>query len=66
MDREPSCTSHCPEPFPSLSWQVCGSDGVTYGDQCQLKTIACRQGQVITVKHVGQCHGECLLLSVLT
>lgn len=54
------CSSH----FPSAS-QVCGSDGVTYGDQCQLKTIACRQGQVITVKHMGQCHGECLLLSVL-
>lgn len=54
------CSSH----FPSAS-QVCGSDGVTYGDQCQLKTIACRQGQVITVKHVGQCHGECLRLSVL-
>ncbi|XP_030042069.1 agrin isoform X2 [Microcaecilia unicolor] len=35
--------------------KVCGSDGVTYGDQCQLKTIACRQGQVITVKHTGQC-----------
>ncbi|XP_027528896.1 agrin-like, partial [Neopelma chrysocephalum] len=36
--------------------KVCGSDGVTYGDQCQLRTIACRQGQVITVKHMGQCH----------
>uniref|UniRef100_A0A8C3UFV7 Agrin n=1 Tax=Catharus ustulatus TaxID=91951 RepID=A0A8C3UFV7_CATUS len=36
--------------------KVCGSDGVTYGDQCQLQTIACRQGQHITVKHVGQCH----------
>nr|XP_033777434.1 agrin isoform X2 [Geotrypetes seraphini] len=35
--------------------KVCGSDGVTYGDQCQLKTIACRQGQVISVKHTGQC-----------
>ncbi|KAJ6658757.1 hypothetical protein lerEdw1_019678, partial [Lerista edwardsae] len=35
--------------------KVCGSDGVTYGDQCQLKTIACRQGQVIEVKHFGQC-----------
>ncbi|XP_029434147.1 LOW QUALITY PROTEIN: agrin [Rhinatrema bivittatum] len=35
--------------------KVCGSDGVTYGDQCQLKTIACRQGRVITVKHTGQC-----------
>ncbi|XP_063001126.1 agrin [Elgaria multicarinata webbii] len=35
--------------------KVCGSDGVTYGDQCQLRTIACRQGQVIDVKHLGQC-----------
>ncbi|XP_061458105.1 agrin isoform X2 [Rhineura floridana] len=35
--------------------KVCGSDGVTYGDQCQLRTIACRQGQVIEVKHFGQC-----------
>ncbi|ETE60825.1 Agrin, partial [Ophiophagus hannah] len=35
--------------------KVCGSDGVTYGDQCQLRTIACRQGKVIEVKHLGQC-----------
>ncbi|KAJ7306392.1 hypothetical protein JRQ81_009738 [Phrynocephalus forsythii] len=35
--------------------KVCGSDGVTYGDQCQLQTIACRQGKVIEVKHLGQC-----------
>lgn len=54
----------CSSYFPSAS-QVCGSDGVTYGDQCQLQTIACRQGQLITVKHVGQCHGECPLLSEL-
>uniref|UniRef100_A0A8C5SXB1 Agrin n=1 Tax=Laticauda laticaudata TaxID=8630 RepID=A0A8C5SXB1_LATLA len=38
--------------------KVCGSDGVTYGDQCQLRTIACRQGKVIEVKHLGQCAGE--------
>uniref|UniRef100_A0A8C0FVF4 Agrin n=1 Tax=Bubo bubo TaxID=30461 RepID=A0A8C0FVF4_BUBBB len=52
--------AHCECPSPLCSeanmTKVCGSDGVTYGDQCQLKTIACRQGQVITVKHVGQCH----------
>ncbi|MGH0121147.1 UNVERIFIED_CONTAM: hypothetical protein FKN15_046392 [Acipenser sinensis] len=35
--------------------KVCGSDGVTYGDQCQLKTIACRQSMKITIKHTGQC-----------
>ncbi|XP_043919018.1 agrin isoform X3 [Protopterus annectens] len=35
--------------------KVCGSDGVTYADQCQLNTIACRQGRSITIKHPGQC-----------
>ncbi|KAG8434439.1 hypothetical protein GDO86_012708 [Hymenochirus boettgeri] len=35
--------------------KVCGSDGVTYGDWCQLKTIACRQGMTISVKHTGPC-----------
>ncbi|KAK2521686.1 Agrn [Columba guinea] len=52
--------AHCECPSPLCSeanmTKVCGSDGVTYGDQCQLQTIACRQGQVITVKHMGQCH----------
>ncbi|NWZ86949.1 AGRIN protein, partial [Poecile atricapillus] len=55
--------AHCECPSPLCSeanmTKVCGSDGVTYGDQCQLQTIACRQGQHITVKHLGQCHGEC-------
>ncbi|PWA22178.1 hypothetical protein CCH79_00018961, partial [Gambusia affinis] len=35
--------------------KVCGSDGVTYADQCQLRTIACRQDKDITVQHSGQC-----------
>ncbi|NXG98325.1 AGRIN protein, partial [Loxia leucoptera] len=52
--------AHCECPSPlcpeANTTKVCGSDGVTYGDQCQLRTIACRQGQHITVKHVGQCH----------
>uniref|UniRef100_A0A8B9E4M8 Agrin n=1 Tax=Anser cygnoides TaxID=8845 RepID=A0A8B9E4M8_ANSCY len=52
--------AHCECPSPLCSeanmTKVCGSDGVTYGDQCQLQTIACRQGQLITVKHAGQCH----------
>ncbi|XP_016158886.1 PREDICTED: agrin [Ficedula albicollis] len=55
--------AHCECPSPLCSeanaTKVCGSDGVTYGDQCQLQTIACRQRQHITVQHAGQCHGEC-------
>lgn len=42
--------------------QVCGSDGVTYADRCQLRTIACRQDKEITVEHLGQCKGEISLL----
>uniref|UniRef100_A0A8C2X311 Agrin n=1 Tax=Cyclopterus lumpus TaxID=8103 RepID=A0A8C2X311_CYCLU len=38
--------------------QVCGSDGVTYADQCQLRTIACRQDKDVAVQHFGQCTGE--------
>lgn len=38
--------------------QVCGSDGVTYADQCHLRTIACRQDKDVTVQYFGQCTGE--------
>ncbi|XP_041425259.1 agrin isoform X3 [Xenopus laevis] len=51
--------AHCECPSPLCAeanlTKVCGSDGVTYGDWCQLKTIACRQGRTITVKHTGPC-----------
>ncbi|KAF3860082.1 hypothetical protein F7725_000337 [Dissostichus mawsoni] len=52
--------AHCECPSPdcdekSKTKQVCGSDGVTYADQCQLRTIACRQDKDITVQHSGQC-----------
>ncbi|XP_037397457.1 agrin isoform X6 [Pygocentrus nattereri] len=51
--------AHCECPSPDCDQEnknkVCGSDGVTYADQCQLRTIACRQDKEITVKHLGQC-----------
>nr|XP_023651627.1 agrin-like isoform X4 [Paramormyrops kingsleyae] len=50
---------HCECPSPDClegnQTKVCGSDGITYADQCQLKTIACRQNKHITVVHRGQC-----------
>uniref|UniRef100_A0A8C4HVF3 Agrin n=1 Tax=Dicentrarchus labrax TaxID=13489 RepID=A0A8C4HVF3_DICLA len=54
--------AHCECPSPDCDEKnkskVCGSDGVTYADQCQLRTIACRQDKDITVQHFGQCTGE--------
>ncbi|KAJ4934828.1 hypothetical protein JOQ06_007609 [Pogonophryne albipinna] len=54
--------AHCECPSPDCDeknkTKVCGSDGVTYADQCQLRTIACRQDKDITVQHSGQCTGH--------
>ncbi|XP_054637122.1 agrin isoform X1 [Dunckerocampus dactyliophorus] len=51
--------AHCECPSPDCEetnkTKVCGSDGVTYADQCQLRTIACRQDKDISVQHFGQC-----------
>ncbi|XP_072222987.1 agrin isoform X2 [Leuresthes tenuis] len=51
--------AHCECPSPDCDLKnktkVCGSDGVTYADQCQLRTIACRQDKNVTVQHFGQC-----------
>uniref|UniRef100_A0A8C5HGP2 Agrin n=1 Tax=Gouania willdenowi TaxID=441366 RepID=A0A8C5HGP2_GOUWI len=54
--------AHCECPSPDCDLKdktkVCGSDGVTYADQCQLRTIACRQDKDISVQYFGQCTGE--------
>ncbi|XP_045065333.1 agrin-like isoform X3 [Coregonus clupeaformis] len=56
---EVNSQAHCECPSPDCDeknkTKVCGSDGVTYADQCQLSTIACRQDKHITVEHFGQC-----------
>ncbi|KAM9687274.1 agrin isoform 2-T2 [Trichechus inunguis] len=57
MEETGSARCVCPTPtcLEANATKVCGSDGVTYGDECQLRTIACRQGLDISVQSLGPC-----------
>ena len=37
---------------------VCGSDGVTYGNSCELRRAACEQEKDIKKVHDGPCKGK--------
>lgn len=38
------------------STPVCGSDGLTYSNQCQVISKQC-QGMSVLIKHIGPCPG---------
>lgn len=41
---------------------VCGVDGVTYKNLCELKQSACNLGRAIPLAYRGPCVGECIII----
>lgn len=62
-----SCTMRCP-PYDNAakssitnpSKLVCGTDGITYRNLCDIKRAACLSGRSIPVAYRGPCKGKIL------
>jgi hypothetical protein len=51
VPEEVSCNEAC-----LRNWDpVCGSDGITYGNLCQMESLSCMKRLKLVVEHAGEC-----------
>lgn len=56
IDGQPRCVSRtCRRSCPVMSLPVCGSDGKTYTNECQLRRIECMKNSGVTKDRNGPC-----------
>ncbi|KAL5004114.1 hypothetical protein ScPMuIL_017570 [Solemya velum] len=48
--------SECNMACPYIKLPVCGSNGMTYGNRCEMGVDACRKRMSIAVRKEGKCH----------
>jgi hypothetical protein len=53
-----SVPKECPKLCNRMYAPVCGSNGVTYGNECMMTSDACERDDVITKMHDGLCDSE--------
>ncbi|XP_076451600.1 agrin-like isoform X2 [Babylonia areolata] len=52
---QPQCVCPTESSCRTADLKVCGSDGQTYSNECQMKIASCRRKQIITVASAGDC-----------
>ena len=49
------CQDHCQMMCTRNYDPVCGSDGVTYGNDCELESLSCLRRMPVRLDHRGEC-----------
>ncbi|XP_077998686.1 agrin-like isoform X2 [Glandiceps talaboti] len=57
LDVDGSIMCSCEMICPALRSPVCGSNGKTYGNECELKLAMCEDQMLISVESEGSCEG---------